>query len=91
MPSQQESRSQSIWGELAVIAAQYIVSSALAGDEPEQPQQMAGSLYQPTQLPQEQPFQPSGLPQPPQYGQTPPAITQFPPFQPLFGQRRIGQ
>lgn len=74
----------------ALISAAAMVSSALIGsqEEQEQQQQMAGSLFQPTQLPQEQPFQQMGLPQPPQYGQQPPAITQFPAFKPLFGQRR---
>jgi len=89
MPSQKKS-AMAGWGELALIAAEYIISSAMAGDEPEQQQQMASSLYQPTQPPQLPPFQPMGLPQPPNY-QTPPAITQFPPFQPLFPRRRLGE
>ena len=73
---------------LGLMAAQYIITSAMAPDEPEQQQQMAGSLLQPSQIPQQPPPQQMGLPQPPQYGQQPPAISQFPPFQPLFGQRR---
>ena len=77
----------SFMAQLGLIAAQAIVSKVMAPDEPEQEQQMAGPLYQPTQMPQQQPPQQMGLPQPPDY-QTQPAITQFPPFQPLFGQRR---
>ena len=73
---------------LGLIAAQAMISSALTPGEQEQPQQMAGSLFQPSQLPQEAPSPQMGLPQPPQYGQTPPAITQFPPFQPLFPQQQ---
>ena len=82
-----------MWEALAVVASVIINRAFGGGDEQEQPQQMAGSLFQPTQMPQQMPFQQMGLPQQPQYGQQPPAITQFPPFQPLFGQqqqRRLG-
>ena len=82
-----------MWEALAVVAS-VIMNRVMGGGEQEQPQQMAGSLYQPTQLPQAPPFMPSGLPQQPQYGQQPPAITQFQNFQPLFPrqqQRRLGQ
>jgi len=79
------------WMAAATVAS-VIINRVFGGDEDEQeqPQQMAGSLFQPTQMPQAPPFMPSGLPQPPQYGQQP-AITQFPPFEPLFGKRREGQ
>jgi len=78
-----------MWEAIAIVAS-VIINQAFGGDEQEQPQQMAGSLYQPTQIPQAPPFMPMGLPQQPQY-QTPPAITQFPPFQPLFGKKRLGE
>jgi hypothetical protein len=74
--------------QLGIMAAQAMISSVMSPDEQEQPQQMAGSLLQPSQLPQEAPAPQMGLPQPPQYGQQPPAITQFPAFKPLFGQQR---
>ena len=77
-----------MWEAFAVVAS--VIMNKIMGGEQEQPQQMAGSLFQPTQMPQAPPFQPSGLPQQPQYGQQP-AITQFPPFQPLFGKKRLGE
>ena len=90
MPSQEKSKSQSMWEAFAVVAS-VIINNVMGGDEEyEQPQQMAGSLFQPTQMPQVPTFMPSGLPQSPDY-QTPPAIMQFPPFQPLFPRRRLGE
>lgn len=76
-----------MWAAIAAVASVIVNRAFGGGEEYDQPQQMAGSLFQPTQMPQAPPFMPSGLPQRPEY-QTPPAIGQFPPFQPLFGQRR---
>jgi len=74
----------------AIVSMATSVYSILSQPEQEKQQRLADPLYQPTQIPQVPPFQPMGLPQQPQY-QTPPAITQFPLFQSLFGQRRMGE
>ena len=75
----------------AMIAS--AIKSMFGGGEEEMPTQHQQLGFMPQQAPQTEPFMPSGLPQQPNY-QTPPAVTQFPPFQPLFPrqqQRRLGQ
>ena len=81
-----------MWAAIAVVAS-VIMNRVMGGGEQEQPQQMASSLFQPTQPTQVPQFMPMGLPQQPSY-QQPPAITQFQNFQPLFPrqqQRGLGQ
>ena len=78
-------------GAAAITAASYIIGLIFGGGEQEQPTQYPQLGFMPQQPPQQQPFQQMGLPQQPQYGQQPPAITQFPPFQPLFPRKGLGQ